>query len=51
MRAETNETASAPLTKFTRPIGTMLGLYFMQILGVSNPDHCAILPANADDLN
>ena len=25
--------------------------YFIHILGKSNPDNCAILPANADDLN
>ena len=26
-------------------------VYFIHILGRNNPDHCAILPADADDLN
>ena len=46
---ETNVT-SAPLAKFTRPIGKMY-LIFYPHLGRRNPDHCVILPANADDLN
>ena len=52
MRVETYETnvTSAPLAKFTRPIGKMYLIFYPQ-LGRRNPDHCVILPANADDLN